>query len=174
MQTYQAPFQFLHTHPRIQQVPGQKPINLPDPTKEAKNLMTCLIRQKEDRLSTKEYLENDFCANRPRGRFSPSYQTASFVFEDDARDIKQHPFFRGVKWSELHLRQPPFVPRIRGDQPVTKYFEDEKEILASMPAMEPKVRARDKILRDPHVAYVAMEVRKKYAFIGYEYRRNGC
>jgi hypothetical protein len=96
------------------------------------------------------------------------------VFDDDARDIKRHPFFRGINWKELHNRQPPFVPRIRGNQPITKYFEDEKEIMGSNSGHETKLRPRDKILRDEDCAAVAMEVRKKYAFFGYEYRRSNC
>jgi hypothetical protein len=54
-----------------------------------------------------------------------------FVFANDAKDIKRHPFFRGVEWESLHTQVPPFIPRIREDQSITKYFEDEKDILGS-------------------------------------------
>jgi protein-serine/threonine kinase len=125
---------------------------------------------------------------------------------------------------------PPFIPKISSDQSITKYFEDEKDILGSetesatsiefsdlgridvpsevaavLPYLfsngttgtdsdvakaeavrwleannrrilkalgkEPKKRARDKILRDPKMYKTAMHVRKRYAFMGYTYRR---
>ncbi|KAJ9649049.1 hypothetical protein H2199_000962 [Coniosporium tulheliwenetii] len=53
-----------------------------------------------------------------------------FVYADDADDIKAHPFFAGVRWETLHLEPAPFVPRVQGDQPITKYFDDEKDILS--------------------------------------------
>jgi protein-serine/threonine kinase len=36
-----------------------------------------------------------------------------------------------VDWDLLHAQVPPFIPRIREDQSITKYFEDEKDILGS-------------------------------------------
>lgn len=53
------------------------------------------------------------------------------VFPNDAEDIKNHPFFRHVHWSTLHMSHPPFVPRVRGGQPITKYFDDEAEIMST-------------------------------------------
>ena len=36
-----------------------------------------------------------------------------------------------MDWDTLHAQVPPFVPRIREDQSITKYFEDERDILGS-------------------------------------------
>ena len=48
----------------------------------------------------------------------PSY----YVYANDAADIKAHPFFRGTRWSELHLAQPPLVPRVKGWED-SRYFD---------------------------------------------------
>jgi hypothetical protein len=41
-----------------------------------------------------------------------------------------HKFFQGIAWSQVHLGQPPFVPRVKENQSITKYFEDEKDIIS--------------------------------------------
>jgi len=139
------------------------------------HLMNTLVCLKERRLSCKSYRENESRGRQaPTRRKSKISPTAYFVHENDAEDIKQHPFFEGISWSNLHLTRPPFVPRILGDQPITKYFESENEILGSSGDRAPeasKKRARDKILRDPGTGRVAMVLRKESAFEGYEYRR---
>lgn len=112
-------------------------------------------------------------------------------------DIKNHPFFHGIPWSELYNVTPPFVPRVKSADS-TKYFESEEEILGSSvdevdwPATPPEgnpmveldgvhggkkavgkaqKRPRDRLLRDPTIASTVMEVRKQRAFLGYTYRR---
>ncbi|EOD48975.1 putative serine threonine-protein kinase cbk1 protein [Neofusicoccum parvum UCRNP2] len=60
-----------------------------------------------------------------------SQYMAPEVIRDDAREIKEHPFFRGIDWGRLHLIRPPFVPQIRAGQDLTKYFDDETQILSS-------------------------------------------
>lgn len=46
-----------------------------------------------------------------------------YVYPDDATDIKAHPFFKGIPWNELHLVQPPMIPRVTGWED-TRYFAD--------------------------------------------------
>lgn len=48
-----------------------------------------------------------------------------YVFPNDAADIKAHPFFRGIQWNQLHLTQPPMIPRVKSWED-TRYFEDWK------------------------------------------------
>lgn len=135
----------------------------------AVNLMKCLLTDKEIRLSSPHYRENDIrhdCLPRyhPHRSFSmrssglqhastmpmtaafgaaqrhvsanvsvpaqPSHQRY-FVFADDAREIKEHVFFHGIQWDRLHTMRPPFVPHIRVGQDLTKYFDDETQILSS-------------------------------------------
>lgn len=62
-------------------------------------------------------------------RNSPSI--GQIVFPNDAEDIKNHPFFREISWSTLHESRPPFIPRVHNGQPITKYFDDEAEIMSN-------------------------------------------
>jgi hypothetical protein len=59
------------------------------------------------------------------------------VYPDDAAEIKAHPFFDGIDWEHLHLMPPPFVPRVREHQSITKYFEEEEEILRGSGGVDP-------------------------------------
>jgi hypothetical protein len=52
------------------------------------------------------------------------------VYPNGAEEIKTHKFFQGIAWSQMHLGQPPFVPRVKENQSITKYFEDEKDIIS--------------------------------------------
>lgn len=54
---------------------------------------------------------------------------ALHVYPNGAEDIKAHEFFKGIPWTRMHLMPPPWVPRVRENQSLTKYFEDEKEII---------------------------------------------
>jgi hypothetical protein len=96
--------------------------------------MMRLLAERQDRLSAKRYRENDWVlrdkavgARRMRNLNS----TGHIVYPNDAEDIKAHPFFRNIHWSTLHLTRPPFVPRVHGGQPITKYFDDENEIMSA-------------------------------------------
>lgn len=59
----------------------------------------------------------------PRYRNLASY----FVYPNDAADIKAHPFFRGIQWSELHKIQPPLIPRVKNWED-TRYFDEWKSV----------------------------------------------
>ncbi|KAB5580697.1 kinase-like protein [Coniochaeta sp. 2T2.1] len=116
-----------------------------------RQLMEALIRDKEDRLSSKHYKIKDLTtvsssfaniassssnrANKP-GTAGPSSSlsfscpkdfSGRYVFPNDAEDIKAHKWFRGIPWDRLHQLQPPFVPRIRSVDD-THYFDEEDEI----------------------------------------------
>jgi protein-serine/threonine kinase len=103
-------------------------------SRNAIDLMMRLLEERQDRLSAKRYRENDWVlrdktvgARRTRNLNS----TGHIVYPNDAEDIKSHPFFRNIQWSTLHMTRPPFVPRVHGDQPITKYFDDENEIMSA-------------------------------------------
>ncbi|KAF2997623.1 hypothetical protein E8E13_004307 [Curvularia kusanoi] len=199
-------------------------------TRNAIELIMRLLDDRQVRLSCRRYRENDWVL-RDRAISARRYRglkpTGHIVFPNDAEDIKSHPFFRHIQWSTLHLTRPPFVPRVHGGQPITKYFDDEAEIMSESdhldsssyeavpvegaivadilgdqdltPTAEPnsqplkvsppayeqisqgfqkirrrkkeKKRPRDKLLRDPEMGRVVLEVRKTSAFVGYTYRR---
>lgn len=92
-----------------------------------------ILEDRPNRLSAKRYRENDWVfRDRAMGtrRVRNQNNTGQIVFPNDAEDIKAHPFFRNIQWSTLHLTRPPFVPRVHGDQPITKYFDEETEIMS--------------------------------------------
>ena len=202
-------------------------------TRNAIELISRLLDDRHTRISCRRYRENDWVLRdralgaRRRRSLKP---TGHIVFPNDAEDIKAHPFFRNIPWSTLHLTRPPFVPRVRSEKEITKYFDDEAEIMSESdhldsssyemmqmdgptavegvespdeqyltPKADPgiprekgelsahgkmhivsnkvrrrnkeKKRPRDKLLRDPEMGRIVLEVRKKNAFIGYTYRR---
>jgi protein-serine/threonine kinase len=97
------------------------------------DLILKLLDEKEVRMLARRYRNNDFAIARKAlvARYLRNINYAGyFIFRDDAEDIKAHPFFRGIEWSTLHLTRPPFVPRVSGDQSITKYFNDEADILS--------------------------------------------
>ncbi|OJD24367.1 AGC/NDR/NDR protein kinase [Blastomyces percursus] len=102
---------------------------------EAIDLIGQMLQEKEYRLCSKKYMLNDYMhskklpgglLNRPMNKQSTNYQ-GYYVYPDDAGDIKDHPFFKGIRWGELHSRKPPFVPKVKSWED-TKYFEDEDPI----------------------------------------------
>jgi protein-serine/threonine kinase len=103
-------------------------------SRNAIDLMIRLLEERQDRLSAKRYRENDWVlrdkaigARRVRNIDT----TGHIVYSNDAEDIKSHPFFRSIQWSTMHMTRPPFVPRVHGGQPITKYFDDENDIMSA-------------------------------------------
>jgi protein-serine/threonine kinase len=103
-------------------------------SRNAIDLMMRLLEERQDRLSARRYRENDWVLrDRAVGaRRNRNFNTTGhIVFPNDAEDIKSHSFFRNIQWSTLHMTRPPFVPRVHGGQPITKYFDDEAEIMSA-------------------------------------------
>lgn len=103
-------------------------------SRNAIDLMMRLLEERQDRLSAKRYRENDWVLrDKAVGtrRVRNISTTGHIVYPNDAEDIKSHPFFRNIQWSTLHMTRPPFVPRVHGGQPITKYFDDENEIMSA-------------------------------------------
>ncbi|EEP76177.1 conserved hypothetical protein [Uncinocarpus reesii 1704] len=99
---------------------------------DAIDLIMRLLQEKEYRLCSEKYILNDFVhSGRIPGELLnfPSDKTVKgyrgyYVYSDDAADIKTHPFFKSIRWDELHYRTPPFIPKVKGWED-TKYFEGE-------------------------------------------------
>ncbi|KAF2213676.1 hypothetical protein CERZMDRAFT_58365 [Cercospora zeae-maydis SCOH1-5] len=104
---------------------------LPVPSAAAIDLLSGMLCEKERRLSSKQYRHSDprMPSRRPSSASNVN-PLARHVFANDAEEIKHHPFFQNIPWTQLHLYPPPFVPRVRENQSITKYFEDEKDILS--------------------------------------------
>ncbi|RYN59689.1 Serine/threonine-protein kinase [Alternaria tenuissima] len=122
------PSEQRYARPNIDRVP------LMPVSRNAIDLMMRLLDERQDRLSAKRYRENDWVL---RGKAAGARRnrnintTGHIVYPNDAEDIKSHPFFRNIQWSQLHQTRPPFVPRVHGGQPITKYFDDEAEIMSA-------------------------------------------
>ncbi|KIW05724.1 uncharacterized protein PV09_03581 [Verruconis gallopava] len=87
--------------------------------------------------------------------------------------IKGHEFFRtarGFDWDNLPRTRPPWIPALqRHNDDVARWFEPASQIGS---LEEKHKRPRDKILRDPVCGPIAMEIRKRTAFLGYTFRRS--
>lgn len=103
---------------------------LPPPTDTVIDLLQGILTDKEVRLSSRQYRHTERGLGR---RLSIAAQNVSplarHVYPNGAEEIKTHQYFRSIPWSQMHLMQPPFVPRVRENQSITKYFEDEKDIV---------------------------------------------
>ena len=99
---------------------------------EAIDLISHLLREKQQRLCSRKYMLNDY----QRSKHDPSKLISKcadpsamdykgrFVYPDDASDIKSHAFFDCIAWDRHHLTRPPFVPDTdRLDD--TRYFDEE-------------------------------------------------
>lgn len=111
-----------------------QPDAVPEPSIEALDLMMSLLVEKEKRLCSRQYESNDYSRKIHGGRVvrciaDKNHQKyrGFFVYAGDAEDIKRHSFFRDIDWDTLHLRRPPYIPRVRGWDD-TKYFQEEEPI----------------------------------------------
>lgn len=178
------------SHNRYHRPQSAHPTLLPPVSDNAINLIARLLTHKEDRLSCRRYRDNDIRGRR-NGRNGHRYPY--FVHSLDAEDIKNDVWFHNVPWDSIHKSIPPWLPTVKRDQDLAKWFESEDQILGTSdmiaegeeggPEMEPSLgqdkrkkapakRARDKILRDPVAGPVALEVRKRNAFLGYTWHRS--
>jgi len=99
---------------------------LPPPSDTVIDLMQGILTDKELRMSSRQYRYPEH-----RRRLSnASLSQPRHVYANGAEEIKAHKFFQGIPWSQLHLMSPPFIPRVREKQSITKYFEDEKDIVS--------------------------------------------
>lgn len=91
-------------------------------------MISVLVADKERRLGSERYkhvdtwmasgLEQDAARNAKKVIRAPP----PFVYSDDSKRIKEHIFFQGVDWNQVHGIRPPFVPMVRGWGD-TRYFE---------------------------------------------------
>lgn len=103
---------------------------------EAIDLIGQILQAKEYRLCSRKYMLNDYIhskripgelLNRTADKDCKNYQ-GYYVYADDAADIKDHPFFRNIPWEDMHIRKPPFVPKVKSWDD-TRYFDDESLIV---------------------------------------------
>ena len=102
---------------------------LPPPSDLALDLMQSILTDKDVRLSSRQYRQSE-AARLTRRPSNPVTAQGKHAYPNGSEDIKCHEFFRGMPWADMHARPPPFVPRVREKQSITKYFEDEKDIVS--------------------------------------------
>lgn len=124
---------FAQQHSRTLQFPREKPSDKLV-SQDAIDLIGRILQERELRLCSSRYQANDVLTGRPASAnflysMDPRYRNVAsyFVYPNDASDIKSHPFFKGIRWNELHLTQPPMVPRVKNWED-TRYFDDWKSI----------------------------------------------
>jgi serine/threonine protein kinase len=104
---------------------------------EVLDLMKRMLREKEERLSSPKYYLNDYAYSQaedndtyrihgPADKSSKNYQ-GKHVYSDDADDIKAHPWFKTIDWTQMNKKKPPFVPKVKGWED-TKYFDDDEPV----------------------------------------------
>jgi hypothetical protein len=130
--------------------------------------MTRLLEERQNRLSAKRYRENDWVLRDKslsmRSNRHIHNNTGHVVFPHDAEDIKSHPFFRNIQWSLLHMTRPPFVPRVHGGQPITKYFDDEADILSASDHLDSSSYDFLEVAEEPAPPFVAAAAAPKTNF----------
>ncbi|KAK5115782.1 hypothetical protein LTR62_000871 [Meristemomyces frigidus] len=118
------------------------------------DLLRAILTDKDTRLSSRQYRHNE---HRLLGRRLSSNAAAAnnplarHVYANGAEEIKSHRFFHGIPWSQMHLMQPPFVPRVRENQSITKYFEDEKDIVTDDSSSYMSIKERLELEEGDHV-----------------------
>ncbi len=115
---------------------------LPAPSDTVIELLQGILTDKEMRMSSRQYRHNELRMGRRVSANSSNYPLARHVYANGAEEIKAHAFFRGIPWSQMHLVQPPFVPRVKENQSITKYFEDEKDIVTDESSSYASIKER--------------------------------
>ena len=121
-------------------------------------LILQLLQSKENRLCSSKYMAND---SGSRGQLKA--QSPSYVYSDDATDIKAHPFFEGVDWTSQHTSTSPVTRKPKHMQPEDMFpfrrdREKEREVARVIKRKEEEkltVRPSDPILRDGKTGPVA-------------------
>ncbi|CAG8245890.1 unnamed protein product [Penicillium salamii] len=97
---------------------------------DALDLIIRILKEREFRLCSPKYRLNDILSGRPVSKqmlySMDTYHrniASYYVYANDATDIKIHPFFRGIRWQDLHRCQPPMVPRVKSSED-TRYFNE--------------------------------------------------
>ncbi|KAM0752692.1 kinase-like protein [Meredithblackwellia eburnea MCA 4105] len=152
-------------------------------SREAQDLLTSLICEKEDRLGSRGLVSlsrpnSILMGQRSQGAAgwgaNASAGGGGGKMQDGADEIKAHPWFRGIDWENLHLQTPPFVPQL-DNAADTKYFEDDIEHnplppADAIPGQPPVDTTRDPMLRDQVQGAHLLDVRKQLAFQGWTWR----
>jgi len=104
----------------------------PRVSREAQDLILSLLCEKDARIGSRSTGRPNSVIQRQRSGFlnvAGATGGLAGVANDGAEEIKNHPWFKGIEWSTLHLQTPPFVPQLKSETD-TRYFEDDIEAVS--------------------------------------------
>ncbi|KAF4774507.1 hypothetical protein HER10_EVM0000372 [Colletotrichum scovillei] len=102
------------------------PIDGPPVSRVCRQLIKDLLQDKDSRLSSPEYRNQD--ARRSWEKLQGYKSVPSqYVFNNDASEIKAHPWFRGVPWEAIRSSRPEWIPHIQSYAD-SHYFEEDEPI----------------------------------------------
>ncbi|KAK1714806.1 LOW QUALITY PROTEIN: kinase-like domain-containing protein [Colletotrichum lupini] len=102
------------------------PIDGPPVSRVCRQLINDLLQDKDSRLSSPEYRNQD--ARRSWDKLQGYKKIPSqYVFNNDASEIKAHPWFRGVPWEAIRSSRPEWIPHIQSYAD-SHYFEEDEPI----------------------------------------------
>lgn len=101
---------------------------LPPVSDTAKDLLRRILTHSADRLVLNSAQTNGWTESRALGNAN-GLNCYEPLDEAATCNLKSHPWFARIPWTHLHMMRPPFVPNIKPNQSITKYFEDELNIL---------------------------------------------
>lgn len=154
----------------------------PKVSREAQDLIESLLCEREDRLGSRATAS----VTRPNSLYTASRGSgkgSGFIGElgADSFEIKNHAWFGGLNWPQLHKETPPFVPKLKADID-TRYFDDlgntdeplappvEAGVDPAAAAAAANERIKDVMLRDRYQGKELLDLRKQLAFIGYTFK----
>lgn len=146
----------------------------PRVSREAQDLITSLICEKEDRLGSRASAStsrpNSILVGQRRSGFLPRDN----AMMDGANEIKAHPWFRGIDFANIHRQKPPFVPELKSDADC-RYFDqdiDDNPLPPPepVPGAPPVEETKDPMLKDAVHGPQILEVRKQLAFQGWTFK----
>ncbi|SGY23478.1 BQ5605_C019g08943 [Microbotryum silenes-dioicae] len=159
-------------------------------SREAQDLITSLICEREDRLGSRRSVSKDRPNSMMESLRSPTGAAMRGQAEpggagDGAEEIKAHPWFRGIDFPTLHLQTPPFVPCLTSSTD-TRYFEEDIDAVSLSPFFHtkkpPKIHliapgipapdtTRDPLLKHVEHGQMLLDARKGLAFQGWTYKK---
>ncbi|KAM0498088.1 hypothetical protein ACHAP8_006540 [Fusarium lateritium] len=91
-------------------------------SEKCKDLIHCLIQDKEERLCSRKYQTS--YRNGFQGSRLTDY-SGRYVFPGDAEDIKAHRWFKNTPWERLQSMPAPFTPNLQSDDDAHYFDESE-------------------------------------------------
>ncbi|KAK1503313.1 hypothetical protein CTAM01_04625 [Colletotrichum tamarilloi] len=110
------------------------------------------ILDKDSRLSSPEYRNQD--ARRSWEKLQGYKKIPSqYVFNNDASEIKAHPWFRGVPWEAIRSSRPEWIPHIQSYAD-SHYFEEDEPISDWSDSMDSEIAEGSENLDDLRLRFL--------------------